>query len=347
MKRPLLAALILGLAPVIPAAGAEPSYLDDRSSAESLVRSLYNAIDRKEYSRAFSYFAEPPAKDLETYAKGYADTESVELLTGRATSEGAAGSVYYSLPVAIRATAADGSERLFAGCYTLRLANPQVQESSFTPLHIESGDLKPAEGALEEALPEKCGDGPPAPPVDAALEQARKAFAASYGDTCDSLAADAEEGAAEPETYAISFNYPYDEESEPKREAKLFRFWCMSGAYNEVHVYYLASDSGEVSQLQFATPELDIRYENDDPEGAVREVNLIGFTAQDQLVNSEYDEATLTLTSHAKWRGAGDASENGTWIFRSGTFSLVKYDVDASYDGEINPETVIDYHSGP
>lgn len=347
MKRPLLAVVILGLAPVLPAAGAEPSYLDDRSSAESLVRSLYNAIDRKEYSRAFSYFAEPPAKDLETYAKGYSDTESVELLTGRATSEGAAGSVYYSLPVAIRATAADGSERLFAGCYTLRLANPQVQESSFTPLHIESGKLKPAEGALEDALPEKCGDGPPAPPVDAALEQARKAFAASYGGTCDSLAADAEEGAAEPETHTIAFNYPYDEESEPKREAKLFRFWCMSGAYNEVHVYYLARDSGEVSQLQFATPELDIRYENDDPEGAVREVNLIGFTAQDQLVNSEYDEATLTLTSHAKWRGAGDASENGTWIFRSGTFSLVKYDVDASYDGEINPETVIDYHSGP
>ncbi|MGO4843166.1 DUF1176 domain-containing protein, partial [Rhizobiaceae sp. 2RAB30] len=53
------------------------------------------------------------------------------------------------------------------------------------------------------------------------------------------------------------------------------------------------------------------------------------------------------LMSHAKWRGVGDASSTGTYIFREGTFTLVKYDVDASYDGEINPETVLDFNSGP
>ena len=35
------------------------------------------------------------------------------------------------------------------------------------------------------------------------------------------------------------------------------------------------------------------------------------------------------------------------WIFRNGDFSLVKYEVDASYDGEINPETVLDYDTAP
>ena len=64
-------------------------------------------------------------------------------------------------------------------------------------------------------------------------------------------------------------------------------------------------------------------------------------------MNSEYDEATRSITSYAKWRGLGDASSSGTWMFRDGTFTLVKYEVDASYDEEINPETVLDFDTGP
>jgi hypothetical protein len=64
-------------------------------------------------------------------------------------------------------------------------------------------------------------------------------------------------------------------------------------------------------------------------------------------VNSSFDEASQTITSASKWRGVGDASDSGTWIFRNGEFTLVKYDVDASYDGEVNPETVLDFHSAP
>ena len=114
-----------------------------------------------------------------------------------------------------------------------------------------------------------------------------------------------------------------------------------------MHVYFLANESGEVTPLHFATPELDIRYRDDDPEGDVEQMTTIGYASQDRLINSEYDAQTFTLTSHAKWRGLGDASATGTWIFRSGTFSLVKYVVDASYDNKINPETVLDYNSGP
>ena len=44
---------------------------------------------------------------------------------------------------------------------------------------------------------------------------------------------------------------------------------------------------------------------------------------------------------------ATDASSAGTYLFRNGNFSLVQYDVDASYDGEINPETVLDYNTPP
>ncbi|UUP19260.1 DUF1176 domain-containing protein [Nitratireductor thuwali] len=324
-------------------ARAEPAYIDDRSSPEALIRSLYNAINRQEYARAYAYFATPPAESLDAYAQGYSNTENVDVETGLASEEGAAGSIYYNLPVAIRARNTDGTEKVFAGCYALRLANPLVQTTPFTPLHIEEGKLAPTDEPLEEALPDQCGDSPP-PERDALLEAASRQFTSLYGGICDP-AGQSEPGA--PESYTIRFNYAYDEADAPKREARLFRFFCDRGAYNETHVYFLAGEDNEVLPLRFAMPELDVRYENDDTSAPVEDLRIIGYSASDLLVNSSYDPETLTLTSHAKWRGVGDASSSGTWIFRSGTFQLVKYDVDASYDGEVNPEVLLDFFSGP
>ena len=54
-----------------PTAFAQSAYLDDRSSAEALVHSLYNAVGRKEYARAWEYFGEKkPAKDFKTFVEG-------------------------------------------------------------------------------------------------------------------------------------------------------------------------------------------------------------------------------------------------------------------------------------
>lgn len=346
MKTALLAAnVIAGL--IVPASAMAQDYLDDRSDPAALVRSLYNAIDRGEFARAYSYFATPPADSVEAYAEGYAGTESIELVTGPASEEGAAGSVHYALPVAILAMQEDGEAQVYGGCYTLRLANPQIQAEDFTPLRIDDGELDPSEESLEEAMPESCGDGEAPEPRDPALVEAEEAFAATYGDSCTSLRSGADPAEAKPEIHEIAFNYPHDAEDAPRREATLFRFWCDRGAYNEFHVYFLAEDTGEVSPLGFATPELDIRYQQDDFEAPVEDIGIIGYTVQNRLVNSQFDPDTLTITANTRWRGLGDASSQGTWMFRSGTFTLVRYDVDASYDGEVNPETVLDYHSGP
>ena len=53
-----------------------PRYLDDRSDAVSALRSLFNAINRKEYVRAYSYW-EAGAQGLPSFDRfqtGYADT---------------------------------------------------------------------------------------------------------------------------------------------------------------------------------------------------------------------------------------------------------------------------------
>lgn len=133
-------------------------YVDDRSDATAVIVSFYNAINRQEYARAYSYYGDTAeAGDFDAFANGFHDTKHVDLLAGAPVAEGAAGSTYYSLPVAIDAEAKDGSHRQYAGCYLLRLANPAIQaEPPFKPMHIEKGALKPAAGALDAILPKEC-----------------------------------------------------------------------------------------------------------------------------------------------------------------------------------------------
>jgi hypothetical protein len=153
-----LAALLL-LATASAATADTPAYLDDRSDPAALVRSLYNAVARGEYARAWSYFGDPkPVADYAAFAAGYADTTAIELVTGAVTTEGAAGSIYGTVPVALAATTAAGI-RVFAGCYTTRAVQPAIQEPPFRPIEIVRGELHPAHGALADLLP-ACGDTP-------------------------------------------------------------------------------------------------------------------------------------------------------------------------------------------
>jgi hypothetical protein len=344
----LPAAALLSCLSHNPALAQDTRYIDDRSSAASIVNSFYNAVNRKEYARAWDYFGDQkPAKDLATFAKGFENTVQVNVAIGNVATEGAAGSTFYYLPVAINAVDKDGSEQVFSGCYTARLADPATQaESPFRPLHIEKGSLKRSDRPFDEAVPESCPGAPAPEATDTVLQQARTAFETAHPD-CDTDPPDGDPSRAEPEAYRISFRYSSDTDEQPEREARLFRFFCDAAAYNETHVYYQYDEDNGVHELQFASPELDIRYENDNYEGKVESISIIGYTVEEKLVNSFYDEASHSITSAPKWRGAGDASSIGTWMFRNGQFTLVKYDVDASYDGEINPETVLDFLTPP
>jgi hypothetical protein len=193
---------IAGIAAPWDARAAEPDYLDDRSNAEAVVKSFYNAVNRREFSRAWSYFGETkPSANFESFVAGFEGTKSVRVVTGEPGVEGAAGSTFFNVPVAIAATGMDDTERVFAGCYTARLVNPQIQEPPFTALHLERGALKPSDLSAEEALPAQCGDGPPPPARDVELEQAKKIFAASHGEECAPRGQDTQP--TEPERYVI------------------------------------------------------------------------------------------------------------------------------------------------
>jgi hypothetical protein len=119
-------------------------YIDDRSAGEELVRSYYNAVNRKEYSRAYSYWeaGAPQLSPFAAFSSGYANTRSVTLLTKAGTVGAGAGQTYYTVPSVVTASNADGSTTIFSGCYTLHLASPNAQATPpFQPLGIQSAKI--------------------------------------------------------------------------------------------------------------------------------------------------------------------------------------------------------------
>jgi len=123
------------------------NYVDDRSAGEAVIRSYYNAVNRKEYTRAYGYW-ESGASQLPAFTPfqaGYANTKSVTLLTKPGTIGAGAGQTYYSVPAVITASNTDGTTTIFAGCYTLHLGSPNAQATPpFQPLAIQSARITQA-----------------------------------------------------------------------------------------------------------------------------------------------------------------------------------------------------------
>jgi hypothetical protein len=134
-----------------------PEYLDNRSTPETLIRSYYNAINRQEYARAYSYYVpDNPPKPFPQFQAGYENTASVTVRFGKVEGEGAAGTTYWSQPLAIRSEARDGKSTVYYGCYRLKLANPAIQGVPFMPLSLIDGTLQKSEKSIEESVPEGC-----------------------------------------------------------------------------------------------------------------------------------------------------------------------------------------------
>lgn len=142
----------LNFAQASPPASANPDY-ENRDSPVALLASYFNAVNRKEYARAYRYWGTPPG-NLAEFARGYADTESVQLIVEPPTViEGAAGSLYVEIPAVIVAQHRDSRQQTFAGCYTLRKSNlhpPDIPKEDVW--HIYQASVKPV--ANNAAIPQ-------------------------------------------------------------------------------------------------------------------------------------------------------------------------------------------------
>lgn len=123
-----------------------PDYRDDRSTATAVLESLYNAINSKQYARAWSYWEDSEDRpSFDEFKTGYDNTEHVDLTIGTVQTGAGAGNLYYDVPVILHVAMADGSNQIFAGCYTLHLGQPSIQaEPPYHPMAIMRGDVQEA-----------------------------------------------------------------------------------------------------------------------------------------------------------------------------------------------------------
>jgi len=127
----------VGIIPDISAA----NYLDDRSTPAAVMLSYFNAVNRHEYVRAYSYYSAANAPGtLESFSQGYQATQAVSVGIGPITSDGAAGSIFFTVPMVLNAVTTTGIQQKFAACYVLRLPQPQNYGAPpISPMHIERG----------------------------------------------------------------------------------------------------------------------------------------------------------------------------------------------------------------
>lgn len=125
------------------AAGTTPA------AARQVVERYYDAIEHRRYRTAYRLWSGNGAASGKSYAsfvRGFARTAHARAVAGQPRDgEGAAGSVYITVPVTVTATLKDGIRQRLHGSYVLRRVN-DVDDA--TPdqrrWHIASARLRAA-----------------------------------------------------------------------------------------------------------------------------------------------------------------------------------------------------------
>lgn len=176
--------------------------------------------------------------------------------------------------------------------------------------------------------------------ADDADTRAIAAFTAAFAESC--TAAFAEDGSLiePPQRFTTimpqSFSTPVP--------VKLWQFRCNMGAYNLQSVFMAQTEYYGIAPMAFARPDLDVVLEDpENYEGPVKAITITGWSALPYVVNATFDPAKAELTENSYWRGIGDASSTAVWTLIDDSFRLIRYDVDATYDGEVNPKTLVSF----
>jgi len=117
-------------------------FIDNRSTPADVLRSLFNAINRHEYLRAYSYWKD--GSSVGTFADfeaGYANTATIdELVVGDAPPDPGAGQINYLAPVTVRSTTTGGAAQTAVGCVYIHISNPGIQtDPPFIEMGIKAG----------------------------------------------------------------------------------------------------------------------------------------------------------------------------------------------------------------
>lgn len=107
-----------------PECGQRPSSAE---AAADVIRRYYEAIAARDYATAYSQWradGEGSGQSYDDFSKGFARTRTTTATLGPPGEvEGAAGSLYVTIPVTLDAVLEDGTRQRFSGAYVLRMIN--------------------------------------------------------------------------------------------------------------------------------------------------------------------------------------------------------------------------------
>lgn len=126
----------------IATAVAEPG----SDAAIATVRAYYEAINASDFDRAHALWSDrgnASGQTAEQFARGFADTAGVVAqIEAPGRIEGAAGSRFIEVPVAVEARTRDGGVRRFVGAYTLRRSVVDGASPEQRQWRIASADIR-------------------------------------------------------------------------------------------------------------------------------------------------------------------------------------------------------------
>ena len=110
------------------------------------IQAYYAALQSKDFATAYALWGDggrASGQTPEQFAAGFADDTSLVVTPDAPTRmEGAAGSRYVEVPVAVEITAADGRVRRYVGAYTLQRSVVDGATDAQRAWHIASADLR-------------------------------------------------------------------------------------------------------------------------------------------------------------------------------------------------------------
>lgn len=138
-----------------------------------------------------------------------------------------------------------------------------------------------------------------------------------------------------------SFELQIGEET-AARQALLVEFPCQIGAYSQTAVYLMSDQHGTVTEVFFPSPQVHVTYLGEGSE-RVDEIVITETPDVREVVNPSYDASSRTMSEYNKWRGLGDAYTQTRWGYKDGRFQIMHFAVDASFDGEDTPQTLVEH----
>lgn len=145
--------------PTSPDGSSLPAEYNVTDTSVDTLASFYNAINRRDYQRAYGYWNNPPSS-YDDFVNGYANTAGVQLIIQPPTfTDAGAGNLYEQIPTVLLATQRDNSQQRFSGCYTMHKSNlhpPDIaQEDTW---HVSQATIAPlaADASIADALRQAC-----------------------------------------------------------------------------------------------------------------------------------------------------------------------------------------------